>query len=320
MESKVYVSQLREGMAIDSYFVVAEKELLDFKTKPGRYLQVKFKDRTGDIWGKCWDEAVETAELFEVGDVVRVRGDISSYSGRLQLLFTRKGVSREESYDIKHFIESTPADVDALYAQLHTICSSFSNEHLRALLLSYFDDPAFQEAFKQAPGAKSHHHNYLGGLIEHTHSVTFICRTMAKLYPSLDKELLLAGALLHDVGKLKSYDVGVLIDITPEGGLFDHVVLSYEWINASIDAIDGFPRELSRRLLHIILSHHGHREWGSPVEPMIPEASVLAHADLLDSQTSEFLKVMKELSQDTFTAWSGYSRRLGKYIYLGEGE
>jgi 3'-5' exoribonuclease len=143
---------------------------------------------------------------------------------------------------------------------------------------------------------------------------------MAKLYPSLDKELLLAGALLHDVGKLKSYDVDVLIDITPEGGLFDHVVLSYEWVKDHMDSIDGFPRELSRRLLHIILSHHGHREWGSPVEPMIPEACVLAHADLLDSQTSEFLKVKAELSQDTFTTWSGYSRRLGKYIYLGEDE
>jgi len=318
MDDKIFVSQLKDGMAVDSCFVIAEKELLDFKSKPGRYLQVKFKDRTGEIWGKCWEEAYEASEKFEIGDVVQVRGNVIYYNGHLQLQFTLHGVQKVENYDRFQFIDSTKQNVNELYTQLRGLTKSFTNIHLKALLTSFFDDPVFEKGFKASPCAKSHHHNFLGGLIDHTFSVTVICRTMVKLYPALDKDLLITGAILHDVGKIESYKVDTLIDLTPEGGLYDHVVMSYEKIKAKIRDQEDFPKDLERRLLHMILSHHGKKEWGSPVVPMTEEACVLSYADLLDSQTSEFLKVKDQLDVNRKSIWSGFSRKLDRFIYLGD--
>lgn len=318
MDDKLYIIDMKDGMAVDTVVVVAEKELLDFKSKPGRYLQVKFKDRSGEIWGKCWEGAEDASERFNIGDVVRLRANVTSYNGHVQILFSPSGVQRVDDYDIAFFIKSTEVDVEKLYAKIQSVISAFSNKHLKELMGKFFDDPRFKERFINAPCAKSHHHNYLGGLIEHTYSVMAICNMMSRQYPRLDKELLLCGAILHDIGKMPTYDVGVLIDLTPEGGLYDHVVLSYDAVRDMMRTCSDFPPDLERRLLHMILSHHGKKEWGAPVEPMIPEASVLSNADYLDSQTSEFLKVQTELDVERSTVWSGYSRKLKRYLYLGE--
>jgi len=318
MDNKLFVSDLQEGMAIDTCFVVAEKDLLEFKSKPGKYLQVKLKDKTGEIWGKCWEEAQAVASMFEVGDVLRLRANVVFYNGHLQLVFERRGVERLVEYDRSHFIPSSTSDSNELYTQMKTLISSFSNTYLRTLLRSFFNDPKFEAEFKVSPCAKSHHHNYLGGLIEHTYSVVVICRTMSRLYPSADKELLIAGALLHDIGKMECYSVGCLIDVTPEGGLYDHVVMGYYEVRRRIEQIEDFPKDLSRRLLHMLLSHHGKREWGSPVVPLFDEACILFHADLMDSQTSEFIKLRKEMGENSNEIWSGYSRKLERFFYLGE--
>lgn len=320
MQEKTFVSELKDGMAIDSTFAVTEKDLLDFKSKPGRYLQLKLRDKSGEIWAKCWEEAELVGSMVDVGDVIRISGDVVSYNGHIQLKFDSQGISREEDYDISHFIDSTSANVDSLYSQLLTLAKGYSNKHLKALLLSFLDDSDFESSFKTSPCAKSHHHNYLGGLLEHTFSVVVICRTMAKLYPSLDKELLLTGAILHDFGKTRSYKVDVLIDLSAEGGLYDHVVLSYEMARDAIRDIDGFPKDLERKLLHMILSHHGKKEWGAPVLPMIEEACVLSYADLLDSQTSEFINVKEQASLNRNGMWSGYSRKLERFLYFGDAD
>lgn len=305
-------------MAIDACFVITEKDILEFKSKPGKYLQVKLKDKTGEIWGKCWEEAKAVASMFDVGDVVRIRGNVVFYNGHLQIQFERRGVERLEEYDRSHFIETSNSDVDDLYSQLESLINGFSNRHLRTLLLSFFKDPHFKDDFRSSPCAKSHHHNYIGGLIDHTYSVVVICRTMSRLYPSVDRELLVSGAILHDIGKMDCYSVDCLINVTPEGGLYDHVVMGYYEVRRRIEELGDFPKELSRRLLHMILSHHGKREWGSPVPPLIDEACILFHADLMDSQTSEFIKVRGEMGKDTNDVWSGYSRKLERFFYLGE--
>ncbi|MDD4282047.1 MAG: HD domain-containing protein [Candidatus Methanofastidiosa archaeon] len=318
MEDKLYIADMKDGMAVDTVLVVLEKELLDFKSKPGRYLQVKFKDKTGEMWGKCWDGAEDASERFNIGDVVRLRANVTSYNGHVQVLFTPTGIQREEVYDISYFIDSAPIDTVKVFAKMQSIVGAFSNTHLRMLLAKFFEDQGFVERFLLAPCAKSHHHNYLGGLIEHTYGVMTVCNAIARSHVELDRELLLAGAILHDVGKIRTYDVGVVIDLTPEGGLFDHIVIGFEMVRDRIRTCRGFPEDLERRLLHMILSHHGKKEWGSPTEPMIPEACALYHADLCDSQTAEFLKVREELDVARSTVWSGYSRKLNKYLYLGE--
>ncbi|HPR41604.1 MAG TPA: HD domain-containing protein [Candidatus Methanofastidiosa archaeon] len=318
MDDKLFVSDLEEGMAIDTCFVVTEKDLLEFKSKPGKYLQVKLKDKTGEIWGKCWEEAQSVAGMFDIGDVVRLRGNVVFYNGHLQVLFERRGVELLEEYDTSHFIATSESDVDDMYSQMRSLINNFANADLKALLSSFFNDTAFEHEFKTAPCAKSHHHNYIGGLIDHTYSVLVICRTMARLYPSVDRELLLAGALLHDVGKMDCYSVDCLINVTPEGGLYDHVVIGYYTVRKRMEAMDNFPKEVSRRLLHMLLSHHGKKEWGSPVVPLIDEACILYHADLMDSQTSEFIKLRKEMGESSNDIWSGYSRKMERFFYLGE--
>jgi len=318
MDEKLFISQLKEGMAIDSYFVVTEKDLLEFKSKPGRYLQVKLKDKTGEIWGKCWEEAQAASDIFEVGDVIRIRGNVVFYNGHIQLQFDLRGVERVYEFDTEHFVEKTERDVDDLYSQLKSLISSFSNTHLKALLNSFFDDSGFESNFKRSPCAKSHHHNVIGGLIEHTYSVVVISRTMARLYPQLDKEMLICGAILHDIGKMECYSVDCLIDLTPEGGLYDHVVIGYCKVKKVIESIEGFPLETKRRLLHMLLSHHGKKEWGAPIVPLINEACVLYHADLIDSQTSEFIKVYSQMKESKKGDWSGYSRKFERFFYLGE--
>ncbi|MHC1604400.1 MAG: 3'-5' exoribonuclease YhaM family protein [Candidatus Methanofastidiosia archaeon] len=317
MRDKIFISQLKDGMAIDSYFVVVEKELLDFKSKPGRYLQVKFKDKTGEIWGKCWDEAEKAASHFETGDVVNVKGNVTFFKGYPQLEFTHIGITKVGDFDIDYFVEKADVNVDGLYNQLKRFATSFNNKHLKMLLLSFLEDESFEKDFKFLPCAKSHHHNYIGGLIEHTYAVVVICRTITKIYPPLDKELLLASAILHDIGKIKTYSVGALIEMTPEGGLFEHVVMSYDAVKEKISTLDNFPKELEIKLLHAILSHHGKREWGSPQIPMTEEACALHYADLLDSQISEFIKTKKQHEVGGKGIWSSYSRGLERFFYLG---
>ena len=148
MDDKLFISDLKEGMAIDSCFVVSEKDLLEFKSKPGRYLQVKLKDRTGEVWGKCWEEGLTASELFDVGDVVRIRGNVVFYNGHLQIQFELRGIEKLEEFDIRHFIESSKEDVDELFSQIKGLAASFTNMHLKRLLNSFLLDPAFEEGFK----------------------------------------------------------------------------------------------------------------------------------------------------------------------------
>jgi 3'-5' exoribonuclease len=192
------------------------------------------------------------------------------------------------------------------------------NDYLKRVVLSFLNDPEFVSSFKKAPAAKIHHHNYIGGLIEHTQSVMVVCETVCKLYPELDRDLLLAGAILHDVGKTAAYEYTFRIDVTEEGGLVDHIVLGYQMVEDKIKGIEGFPDELRLRLLHLILSHHRYGEWGSPVKPLFAEAEALCYADMLDAQLREFLQVQKhEEAKGKEGIWSDFSRRLDRFVYLG---
>ena len=313
---------LRAGNIVDSSFLVMEKELKEFITKEGYYLQVKLGDSSGSIWAKCWEKAEDVASLFTPGDVVRIKGVVQSFRGRLQLIFGPEGLERStEPYNIAEYLSMTSKNIDFLFDEILRTAESMENEYLKQVVFSFLRDHDFTNSFKKAPAAKIHHHNYIGGLIEHTQSVVAICETISRLYPELDRDLLLAGAILHDIGKTAAYEYSFRIDVTEEGGLIDHIVLGYRMVEEKIKGIKGFPEELSLRLLHLILSHHNYGEWGSPVKPLFAEAEALCYADLLDSQLKEFMQIQNyEEAKGKEGVWSDYSRRLNRFFYLGRGK
>ena len=319
MSENTKMKDLRVGNTVYTTFLVMEKELKEFITKEGYYLQVKLGDSTGSIWAKCWEKAEDVAALFEPGDVVRIKGVVESFRGRLQLIIEPDGVERvTETYDIADYMPRTSKDIDFLVGELVKMGESLENGYLKRVVFSFLNDPNFVNSFKKVPAAKIHHHNYIGGLIEHTHSVMALCETISTLYPELDRDLLLAGAILHDVGKIATYEYAFRIDVTEEGGLVDHIVLGYRMVEDKIKGIEGFPEELGLRLLHLILSHHNYGEWGSPVKPLFAEAEALCYADLLDSQLKEFQQIQRhEEMKDKEGVWSDFIRRLDRFFYLG---
>lgn len=310
---------LKVGSTVDTTFLVMEKELREFVAKPGHYLQVKLGDDTGSIWARCWDRAEAVAASFELGDIVRVRGVVESFKGRLQLIFEPNGIKRSaERYDVTDFLPRTTRNIDQMFDELVMKAERIEHEQLRRIVLSFLSDPAFAQSFKTAPAAKIHHHHYIGGLLEHTLSVVTLCETIASLYPELDRDLLLAGAILHDVGKTATYEYTFRIDVTEEGGLVDHIVLGYQMVDDKIRQENDFPAELRLRLLHLILSHHKYREWGSPVQPLFAEAEALCCADMFDSQLKEFLQLQRhEEAKGKDGIWSDFIRGLDRFLYLG---
>jgi len=311
------VRDLKVGDTVDMTLLVQEKELKEFVSKVGYYLHAKFGDSTGSIGAKCWDRAEETGAIFEPGEVIHITGVVESFKGRLQLIFTLEGV--EKSADcVSGYLPRTSKKIDLLFGEIIKTAESMENKYLKAVIFSFLDDSAFIASFKDVPAAKIHHHNYIGGLLEHTQSVMVLCKTIIKLYPELDRDLLLAGAILHDIGKTAAYVFDFRIDVTDEGGLVNHIVLGYQMVEAKIRVITGFPKELELRLLHLLLSHHNYGEWGSPVKPLFAEAEALFLADLLDARLNKFSQQeMLEAVKEREGVWSSYNRRLDRFIYLG---
>ena len=311
------VKDLKVGDFVDMSLLVLEKELKEFVSKTGHYLQAKFGDSTGSIWAKCWERAEETGAIFEPGEVVHINGIVESFKGRLQLIFTLEGVKKSAD-GVFEYLPRTSKKIDTLFAEIVKTADSMKNEYLKAILFSFLNDPEFIDSFKEAPAAKIHHHNYIGGLLEHTQSVMVFCKTIIMLYPELDRDLLLTGAILHDIGKTAAYVFDFRIDVTDEGGLVNHIVLGYQMVEERIRAIKGFPKEVELRLLHLLLSHHNYGEWGSPVKPLFAEAEALFLADMLDARLNEFSQQqMLEAVKEREGVWSGFNRRLDRFIYLG---
>lgn len=321
-----WVKDLCPGMNLDSLFLVAEKELRPFKdASKGFFLQLKLADLTGDIRAKCWERAEECSRKFRKGDVVAVKGVVKEFEGEPQIEFNIYNVRKcaVEEFDASHFLPKTKKNVDVLRAELEGIVAGFKNRFLRELLSLFFADEAFMKNFLKAPGGKVHHHAFLGGLIEHTHSVVMICKRVCEVYSELDEELLLAGAILHDIGKIRDYTYHAVIDVSDEGGLVGHIVLGNELLQEKIALIPDFPQELAWRLKHFIVSHHGTEEWGSPIKPRFKEACALAFADLLDAHLSEFLELQKEEEKKGVVSgnhWSTFVRELERFLYLGKQE
>jgi len=270
-----------ENQVIMGFFAATSKQVRS-KKDGSKYLALVLGDSTGQIEARLWD--ANDADPFEQGDVVKVRGQVCRYQDKLQINVERIRAALSDEYELGDFVPQTERNIDELWAELNGFVDSFVDPHLQSLLRTFLDDAEIAAALRQAPAAKSMHHAWIGGLLEHIVSLAGICDLAARHYPEINRDLLLTGAMLHDIGKLHELRWGTSFDYTLEGQLLGHITIGIGMIDKKIAAIPDFPA--SKRVLveHIVLSHHGKYEFGSPKLPMIPEAILLHYLDDMDAK------------------------------------
>ncbi|MEW5937106.1 MAG: HD domain-containing protein [Candidatus Thermoplasmatota archaeon] len=320
--AKQRVSQLKEGEMVNSYFSVK------FKKAPKEYryglmFEMRLADLSGEITAKYWGDMDRGAmdalhSTISKGGVVRVIGDARTFGDHLEIAIGKsqggalKALGPGE-YDYRELVGASPRDPEEMLSELREMMKGVEDPHLTALLRSFFEDVGWVERFKHAPASMMLHSNYIGGLLEHTLNVTKICAYSAQLYPGVDRDLAITGAVLHDIGKMKEMEITSNIDITEEGMLRGHTVLGEEEVNKRIAEIEGFPERLRMKLDNIVLSHMGEKDWGAARKPQIPEAVLVHLADLIDAQVFQYLRAREEADTEDLWVWN---KRLG-HVYLG---
>ncbi len=311
------VARFDEGKTFDCFFLVLAKQQRMTKTnKP--YLNLTLGDKTGQLEGRIWEPTdPRIAKEFDKGDVVKARGSASRFDDRVQMKIDQLRVATALECDKSDLLPATTYDVAILWKQVGSFVESFQNPHLKLLVNTIFSDPAIAAAFREAPAARQLHHAWLGGLLEHVVSLLGLADRVAAHYPLLDRDLLLTGVVLHDIGKIRELSWGIGFDYTIEGTLLGHIQMGVDIVEKAIAGLPEFPTRLRTLVLHMILSHHGKLEFGSPKLPMIPEALALNFVDDLDAKmqavTSEFDKTMREgKGPDELTGkvWSLDNRQL----------
>ncbi len=271
----------QENREITGFFAVAAKQVRSGRDG-GRYFALTFGDRTGQIDARMW-EIAEAGE-FEPGDVVKVRGQVCRYNEKLQIKVDKIREALPNEYELGDFVPQTERNIDEMWAELQGWVASFRDPDLKALLEAFLQDAELMQALRQAPAAKGMHHAWIGGLLEHVLSLMALCESAAQHYPSVNRDLLLAGVALHDIGKLRELAWGTSFEYTLEGQMLGHITIGIRMIEEKIAMIPNFPA--AKRLLveHLVLSHHGKYEFGSPKLPMTPEAIMLHYLDDLDAK------------------------------------
>jgi 3'-5' exoribonuclease len=309
---KQFVAMLQEGDVVNDYFLAVRKDLRE-QPNGSKFLGMVFKDRTGEIGAILWNNAAAVARLFEVGNVVKVRGNVTSYQERLQIRVDQVLPLREHEYAATDLV-AEPEDTEEVLGRFREFLGRIENQWLRTLVDNFFNDADFVSRFSLTAAGKKWHHAYRGGLVQHCYEMARIVLTMCELFPSLDRDILLTAVFLHDVGKLDEMTQDLFIEYTSRGKLLGHVALGLTEVQRRIDAVPDFPENLRLQLIHCILAHHGELENGSPVVPKTPEAVVLYLCDNLDAQTDAFLRVMQETRQRD-QAWSDYIPLIDRQIW-----
>ncbi|MFH1335574.1 MAG: HD domain-containing protein [Candidatus Zixiibacteriota bacterium] len=313
-----FVKNLKVGSELTELFVLRKKELKE--TFEGqRFLKLELGDKTGRIDGVAWDNPEELYDQAETGDIVKIKGWVTTYKEMPQIKVERLKKASEGETDISDFLPSADKDIDTLFQEFKKISDTIENNHLNKLMQLILEDRSITEELKKAPGGKLWHHTYVGGLLEHTLKVADICERAAKSYELINRDLLITGALLHDLGKIKGYSGKGFFDYTDEGRLIGHIISGIELVDQKLFMIEDFPADLALQLKHLIISHHGELEFASPVVPMTIEAIILHHADELDAQVNAFSRIIKT-QKVKGKRWSDWVNLINRYIYLGEEE
>ena len=307
-----FIETLREGERINEIYLCKSKQAA--LTKSGKpYDNVLLQDKTGTLDAKIWDPGSVGIDEFDALDYVAVTGDVTSFQGNLQLSIKRVRKVGEGEYEPENYLPVSDKDIDEMYQEMMGYIASVKNPYLSRLLHMFFDDAAFAKAFKFHSAAKSVHHGFVGGLLEHTVSVTRNCNYFAQNYPFLNRDLLLTAAMFHDIGKLKELSTFPANDYTDAGQLLGHIMIGAEWIEEKIREIDGFPEVLANELKHCILAHHGELEYGSPKKPALVEALALSFADNLDAKMETVREVLAGVPENNLQ-WQGFNRLLDTNI------
>lgn len=283
---RTFIEMLQAGDRVDADFALRAKEMRAARTGEA-YLTMELADRTGSMPGVMFRPGSD-AITAPAGTVVRVRGMVTSYRGMLRISVER--LRPVAQFDPAQILPSGTRDAEELIAALRRLVASVTSPTLKAVLLAVFGDREFMQRFKLCPAAQTYHHAYLGGLLEHTVSVASLCVSLSDLYPHADRDLLVASALLHDIGKVDELEFGTDIRYTDEGRMIGHLLLGERRVRRAIESLgDQVSADLATRLSHVLLSHHGELEWGSPKRPCMLEALMLHHADNLDAKTAGFI-------------------------------
>lgn len=308
-----YIESLREGERINEIYLCKSKQ--SALTKAGKpYENVLLQDKTGILDAKIWDLGSVGIDDFDSLDYIAVMGDITSFQGNLQLSIKRVRKVQEGEYDPKDYLPVSTKDIDQMYAELCGLIRSISNPYYKKLLSSFFlEDADFEKRFKFHSAAKTVHHGFVGGLLEHTLGVAKHCDYFASCYPMLNRDLIVTAAIFHDIGKLEELSVFPENDYTDEGQLLGHIMIGAEWIGEKIREIDGFPEVLANELKHCILAHHGELEYGSPKKPALVEALALSFADNLDAKMETVREVLAGVPENNLQ-WQGFNRLLDTNI------
>ena len=308
-----YIESLREGERINEIYLCKVKQ--SALTKAGKpYDNLILQDKTGTLDAKIWEPGSVGIDEFDSLDYIAVMGDITSFQGNLQLNVKRVRKVQEGEYDPKDYLPVSKKDIDEMYTELLGLIASVKHPYLKKLLESFFvEDKDFEKRFKFHSAAKSVHHGFVGGLLEHTLSVTKNCDYFAETYPILNRDLIVSAAIFHDIGKLEELSTFPENDYTDEGQLLGHIMIGAEMVGERIRTITGFPKGTANELKHCILAHHGELEYGSPKKPALAEALALSFADNIDAKMETIREIFASVPENNLE-WQGYNRLLESNI------
>ena len=301
-----------ENKVIVSSFVVTSKQVKPKKSGEP-YLALTLADRCGQIEAKMWDNVEDAIEAFEQEDFLKIKGLLNKYKNRFQLTIHKLRKLGDSEVDYADYLPKTSKNIDELWRTVAAFVDSFQDPHLKSLVRAFMNDREIAEAYRNAPAAKSLHHAYIGGLLDHVVSLCRSCDLVCRNYPQINRDLLLTGAFLHDIGKIHELSYTRSFAYTSRGQLLGHMIIELEMLQAKIAQIPGFPDQLKTLLEHLIISHHGEYEFGSPKLPMFPEALVLHYLDDLDSKM-ESMRAHFERESENESSWTSYNASLGRTL------
>jgi 3'-5' exoribonuclease len=320
-----FVKQLADGETIEEVYLVTDKQLRANRNG-NLYLQVDLADRSGTINARQWNAGEPVFRSFDVGDFLQVRGKVQLFQGSLQIILNHVERVQPEKIgvDLGDFLPHTAQDVDELLRRLRGVLLKLSHPHLRALVECFLMDADFVRDFCRAPAGIKNHHAYLGGLLEHVVTLLDAAERLLPLYPHLDRDLLLMGVFLHDVGKVRELTYGRSFGYSDEGQLLGHLVIGVEMLNEKVARVheltgEPFPAELLLRLKHMIVAHHGTYEFGSPKLPMTPEAIALHYLDNFDAKVHSYTRDIRE-DRNQLSAWTPFNPQTQRKLFKGSVE
>jgi 3'-5' exoribonuclease len=319
-EKGPWITDIQEGQRFVGFYLIRNPNLESFKDPSrGQYLRLLLADRSGVMEARVWEDAEQFISILKGQHIFKVEAVAERYRDQLQARISRVRPATQGEYDLADLRPITRRNIEDMNAALDQAIASLQDPHLKMLVEYFFHDDEFRKAFQETPAATRIHHALIGGLLEHTFEVLHLAEALIQLYPQLNRDMLIAGILLHDIGKCSEFNWEIDIEYTDRGKLIGHVVIGSEMVAQALRTIPEFPEQLALQLQHLILSHHGRYEFGSPRRPKTLEAIALHHLENLDAQVNRFASLIEEarkLGRD----WTTYDSMLGRSLYAGHDE